>query len=106
MNIQEESESSQETEDWEEVPVPSRRGMVDAVPPMEEEPEEGFLKEEVEEVCALLRKVHLGPPPSHNGLEARMWQEHQRRHSDDDCLITKVVRQSKLTEFFKPKKNN
>ena len=80
MNIQEESESSQETEEWEEVPVPSRRGMVEAVPP-EDEP----LTEEEERLKVLLENFHLSK-------------------REDDCIITRVVRQSKLTEFFDLKK--
>lgn len=98
-----EKEVVKETEDWEEVPVPSRRGMVEAIPP-EDEP----LNEEEERLKVLLENFHLSPEGEarYNWLRGKMLKEHQRRHADDDCLITRVVRQSKITEFFKPKKNN
>lgn len=107
--------TSQETEEWEEVPVPSRRGIVEVIPPEEER-----LTEEEERLKVLLENFHLSkrerpvPPPqeeSHSPIDrewydALIWRENRRKHSDGDCLITRVVRQSKLTEFFKPKKNN
>ncbi len=110
-----EESSSEETEAWEEVSVPSRRCMVEAIPP-EEEP----LTEEEEKLKVLLENFHLSkrerpvPPPqeeTHSPIDrewydALIWRENRRKHNDDDCLITRVVRQSKLTEFFKPKKNN
>ena len=98
--------SSFESEEWKEVPVPSRRCMVEAVPPEEEK------------LIVLLENFHLSPespvpPPqeeTHSPIDrewydALIWRENRRKHPDD-CLITRVVRQSKLTEFFKPKKNN
>lgn len=103
-----------ENELWKETSVPLRRNTVEAIPPEDES-----LTEEEERLKVLLENFHLSkreniPPPQEENhypidrewYDALIWRENRRKHSDGDCLITRVVRQSKLTDFFKPKKNN
>ncbi len=74
----------EEENQWKEVTVPSRKSLVEAIPP-EDEP----LTEEEERVKVLLENFHLSPP---------------QVQGEDDCLITRTMRQSKITEYYKPKK--